>query len=80
MGPFHWKNRFLRIAEIKRLQTFPDDHVLCGNFNDQWRLVGNAVPPVLARVFATQIARQVLEVAEPTERVGAELLPHEVTA
>ena len=48
MGPFHWKNRFLRINEIKRIQTFPDNYKLLGDFRDQWRLIGNAVPPLLA--------------------------------
>ncbi|GEP49832.1 cytosine-specific methyltransferase [Flavobacterium noncentrifugens] len=55
MGPFHWKNRFLRISEIKRLQSFPDDYHITGNFKDQWRQVGNAVPPLLAYVLAKQI-------------------------
>ncbi|EKC48139.1 DNA cytosine-5 -methyltransferase, partial [human gut metagenome] len=32
MGPFHWKNRFLRIQEIQRIQTFPDDYIFLGNF------------------------------------------------
>lgn len=55
MGPFHWNNRFLRIAEIKRIQTFNDDYTILGSFKDQWRQVGNAVPPLLANVLAKQI-------------------------
>ena len=55
MGPFHWKNRFLRIQEIQRIQTFPDDYVFLGNFSDQWRLIGNAVPPRLVEAIATKI-------------------------
>jgi len=55
MGPFHWNNRFLRILEIKRLQTFPDDFQLNGRFQDQWRLVGNAVPPQLSYSIANQL-------------------------
>ena len=58
MGPFHWKNRFLRINEIKRIQTFPDNYKLVGDFKDQWRLVGNAVPPLLAKVISRQIKKQ----------------------
>jgi len=58
MGPFHWKNRFLRISEIKRIQTFPDDFTLLGTYRDQWRQVGNAVPPQLAYVFAKEIKSQ----------------------
>jgi DNA (cytosine-5)-methyltransferase 1 len=55
MGPFHWKNRFLRIQEIKRIQSFNDDYIILGSFKDQWRQVGNAVPPLLANVLAKQI-------------------------
>ncbi len=58
MGPFHWKNRFLRIAEIKRIQTFDDDYILTGDFKDQWRQVGNAVPPRLVAQIATEILNQ----------------------
>lgn len=58
MGPFHWKNRFLRIAEIKRIQTFPDDYDFSGDFRDQWRQIGNAVPPLLVKRLAEEIQRQ----------------------
>ncbi|MEG2810806.1 MAG: DNA (cytosine-5-)-methyltransferase, partial [Akkermansia sp.] len=59
MGPFHWTNRFLRISEIKRIQTFDDDYELCGDFRDQWRQVGNAVPVHMAEVIAKEIYRQI---------------------
>lgn len=49
MGPFHWRSRILRIEEIKRLQTFPDHWALDGTVEQQWRQIGNAVPPRLAR-------------------------------
>ncbi|CAI6086026.1 DNA cytosine methyltransferase [Cohnella sp. JJ-181] len=58
MGPFHWKNRFLRIQEIKRIQTFRDDYVLDGDFRSQWRQIGNAVPPLLVEKFAASIKEQ----------------------
>lgn len=54
-GPFHWKNRFLRIEEIKRIQTIDDNYKLEGNFKEQWRQVGNAVPSKLAEIFAKKI-------------------------
>ncbi len=57
MGPFHWRNRILRIPEIKRLQTFPDDWYLSGKIETQWRQVGNAVPPVLAQRLGEAIKR-----------------------
>lgn len=55
MGPFHWKNRFLRIQEIQRIQTFPDSYIFLGNFSDQWRLIGNAVPPKMVKAIARKI-------------------------
>ena len=58
MGPFHWRNRFLRINEIKRLQTFDDSYELCGTFVDQWRQVGNAVPVKMAQIIAAEIRNQ----------------------
>lgn len=54
-GPFHWKNRFLRIDEIKRLQTFPDEYEFYGDMKEQWRQIGNAVPCLLAEVIAKKI-------------------------
>ena len=56
-GPFHWRNRFLRIEEIKRIQTIDDDYKLSGDFKDQWRQVGNAVPSKLANIFALEIKK-----------------------
>lgn len=56
-GPFHWRNRFLRIAELKRLQTFPDNYKLLGDIKDQWRQLGNAVPVRTAYVIAKKIRK-----------------------
>lgn len=54
-GPFHWKNRFLRIEEAKRIQTIPDDYYLTGDFKEQWRQIGNAVPSDMAFKIAKKI-------------------------
>ena len=62
MGPFHWKNRFLRIDEIKRIQSFEDKHIFLGNFKEQWRQIGNAVPPLLAFQFAKEIKKQYFKI------------------
>jgi DNA (cytosine-5)-methyltransferase 1 len=56
MGPFHWRNRILRISEIKRLQTFPDEFDLAGTVERQWRQIGNAVPPTLAAAVGRSLA------------------------
>lgn len=54
-GPFHWQNRFLRIEEIKRIQTIDDDYEIIGNFKEKWRQIGNAVPTKLAEIIAKKI-------------------------
>lgn len=56
MGPFHWRSRILRISEIKRLQTFPDAFELAGTIEQQWRQIGNAVPPTLAAAVGRSVA------------------------
>lgn len=58
VGPFHWDDRRLRVAELKRLMTFPDDYTVCGTRRDQQLQLGNAVPPLLAQRVGEQIARE----------------------
>ena len=65
MGPFHWRNRILRIEEIKRIQTFTDDFKMAGNIEKQWRQIGNAVPPLLAEQFANAIFRHLGRLRQP---------------
>jgi DNA (cytosine-5)-methyltransferase 1 len=48
IGPFHWENRRLRIGEIKRLFTYPDDFELIGSRASIQAQLGNSVPPLLA--------------------------------
>jgi DNA (cytosine-5)-methyltransferase 1 len=59
MGPFHWRSRILRISEIKRLQTFPDAFDLAGTIEQQWRQIGNAVPPMLAAAVGRSVAEAI---------------------
>ncbi|MBD1878354.1 DNA cytosine methyltransferase [Coleofasciculus sp. FACHB-T130] len=47
--------RTLTIREAARLQGFSDEFVFYGTLGDQMRLVGNAVPPLLAQVIADRI-------------------------
>lgn len=70
MGPFHWKNRFLRISEIKRIQTFDDNYEILGSYKEQWRQVGNAVPPHLVYQIAEQIKMQIFNENSATSKAG----------
>ncbi|HYI62626.1 MAG TPA: DNA cytosine methyltransferase [Acidimicrobiales bacterium] len=59
VGPFHWENRRLRVPELRRLFTFPDDYAFVGRRASVQAQVGNSVPPLLAE----RVARQVADVA-----------------
>jgi DNA (cytosine-5)-methyltransferase 1 len=58
VGPFHWDNRRLRVAELKRLMTFPDDFVVSGNRRQQQLQLGNAVPSLLGERISRQIGME----------------------
>ena len=53
---FHYEEkRIPSTREVARLQSFPDSFIFTGPRNDQQKQVGNAVPPILARILAKAI-------------------------
>ncbi len=77
-GPFHWTNRRLSALELCRLQTFPDGLEFdCGRNNIQ-RMLGNAVPSLVAEVIARALRAQLL--GKPVKNKTLKLLaPHRKT-
>lgn len=68
VGPFHWENRRndrgelrarrLRVPELLRLMTFPDNFKLVGNRIDVQRQLGNAVPLELGKAVLRALSIQ----------------------
>ena len=61
------EHRSLSPREAARLQTFPDDYIFAGNRAEQCRLVGNAVPVLLAEAIGTSILSHVQRAASASK-------------
>lgn len=72
-GPFHWTSRKLSTLELARLQTFPDGLAFDTSRSVNQRMLGNAVPSLLAETLAREIAVQLL--GTPKYLSGPKLLP-----
>lgn len=66
-GPFHWEDRPFGLAELKRLQTFPDAYRIVGGRSTIIHQIGNSVPPQLARILAASILSQIFGARLPFE-------------
>ncbi|MEW6210540.1 MAG: DNA cytosine methyltransferase, partial [Acidobacteriota bacterium] len=64
-GPFSWENRPFTIAELKRLQTIPDDYEILGGRQAVIEQIGNSVPPQIGRMLALSLLDQVMKIKLP---------------
>jgi DNA (cytosine-5)-methyltransferase 1 len=54
----HWdptQARSLTVREAARLQSFDDDYEFLGSMGDQYKMIGNAVPPKFAYLLASSL-------------------------
>lgn len=59
-----FRNRILTVRECARLQSFNDNFVLTGSNSEQHQQLANAVPPLLGKAIAEEIAKNLNEGCE----------------
>lgn len=64
-GPFHWQSRPFSVAELKRLQSFPDAYKIEGGRQVAIHQIGNSVPPQLSRILALTVLEQIFDTPTP---------------
>lgn len=72
--PIHGIRR-LTPRECAALQTFPSDYVWPERLVDQYRLIGNSVPPKLAAIIGSHLASALSQDAQPVAEANQTLSP-----
>jgi DNA (cytosine-5)-methyltransferase 1 len=65
--------RTLTVREAARIQTFPDEFRYSGSRSDAFRLIGNAVPPLLAEIIAGELLEATKRPRPVAQRPPSEL-------
>ena len=53
--------RMLKVAELKRIQGFPEDYVLIGNQAEQKKFIGNSVHTSIPKAWCAVLSQAILE-------------------
>jgi len=61
--------RSLTPREAARVQSFPDDFVFLGPYLKTYMQIGNAVPPLMARGFASVIKKYLERLKKTSEQI-----------
>lgn len=56
------QQRTITVREAARLQSFPDDYEFIGSRGNAYQMIGNAVPPLLAKAIAEAIYKLLKEI------------------
>ncbi|WP_134198246.1 DNA cytosine methyltransferase [Meridianimaribacter flavus] len=68
--------RSITVREAARLQTFDDDFEFLGSKGDQYKMIGNAVPPLFSKIIA-EVVHELL-IGKMTEKQGLFKLETEI--
>jgi len=55
------ETRYLTCREAAAIQSFPNNYEFFGSVSQQWRQIGNAVPPLLGRALGKNIMKSIRE-------------------